>query len=456
MYNELFNLREPPFQLTPDPHFLFASPQHARAKAYMESTVVLADGFVVVTGEIGCGKTTLIESFVSDLPDDITLAQITQTQLSPVEFLQALLVELGYEPFKMRKVELLTVLKNFLVEQYADGKKVLLIVDEAQNLSRRVLEEIRLLSGIEAQKEKVLRIVLAGQPELARKLDSPRLEQLSQRVRLRFHIAGLSKRETRTYIEHRLDVAGANSRAIFEDDAMDLVFRYSGGVPRLVNILCDTAMLCAFAEDEPTVDRKLVDAAIEELQWVPYTDRVSERIRHQVLRAPLAKLDAALEELQASPDGDNRSERTAVQGRGGAVLGKLELLRPGEGVSTYQLTPGRIIIGRTSDNDIYIQSSFISRHHAQIVTDDKKSVLQDLNSTNGVRIGGERLKIHQLTDGDLILLGEHHLLYTDLRAPPDDDAETQQEKVPEAATESTEEKPRKRRRKRSGRKPWRK
>jgi general secretion pathway protein A len=176
MYLELFGLKEMPFRLTPDPHFLFASKQHARAKAYMESTIWLADGFVVVTGEIGSGKTTLIESFLADLPKDVVLAQINQTQLSPVEFLQALLVEFGFEPFRNKKIELLSMLKEYMIQQYADGKTLLLVIDEAQNLSRRVLEEVRLLSGIESQKEKLLRIVLAGQPELAYKLDSPRLE----------------------------------------------------------------------------------------------------------------------------------------------------------------------------------------------------------------------------------------------------------------------------------------
>ncbi len=219
MYCELFKLTEPPFRLTPDPQFLFASKQHSRAKAYMESTIWLADGFVVITGEIGAGKTTLIESFLAELPKDIILAHISQTQLSPVEFLQALLVEFGFKPFRKRKVELLAMIKDYMIEQYAAGKKILLIVDEAQNLSRKVLEEIRLLSGLEAQKEKLLRIILAGQPELSRKLDSPRLEQLTQRVRLRFHLSALSKRETHEYITHRLNVAGANGRKIFSDAA---------------------------------------------------------------------------------------------------------------------------------------------------------------------------------------------------------------------------------------------
>jgi type II secretory pathway predicted ATPase ExeA len=273
MYCELFKLNEPPFRLSPDPQFLYASKQHARAKAYMESSIWLADGFVVITGEIGSGKTTLIESFLEELPENVILAHINQTQLTPVEFLQALLVEFGFKPFRKRKVELLSMLKEYMIEQYAAGKTLLLVIDEAQNLSRHVLEELRMLSGIEAQKEKLLRIILAGQPELSRQLGQRHLEQLKQRVRLQFHLGALSKRETREYIEHRLEVAGANGRQIVEDDAFDPVFSYSGGVPRLINTLCDTAMLCGFAEEQSIISRDLVLTAVEELQWTPFVER---------------------------------------------------------------------------------------------------------------------------------------------------------------------------------------
>jgi putative secretion ATPase (PEP-CTERM system associated) len=389
MYCELFQLKEPPFRLTPDPQFLFPSKQHARAKAYMESTIWLADGFVVITGDIGSGKTTLIESFLAELPKDIVLAQINQTQLTPVEFLQALLVEFGFKPFRKRKVELLAMLKDFMVEQYAAGKKILLVIDEAQNLSRKVLEEVRMLSGLETNKEKLLRIILAGQPELSHKLDSPRLQQLTQRVRLRFHLGALSKRETHEYITHRLNVAGANGRTIFDEAACDIVFRYAGGIPRLVNVLCDTAMLCAFAEERTVVDARLVKAAAEELQWVEFAERLREQARH--------------------------SDNTGRFDVKGGPLARLEVLFRDEFVAEFQLVPGRLIVGRTPDNDVKIRSKFISRHHAQVVSDTNQSMVEDLNSTNGVFIRGQRIKNHVLADGDVIQLGEHKLLYRNLR-----------------------------------------
>ncbi|HZL92805.1 MAG TPA: AAA family ATPase [Vicinamibacterales bacterium] len=357
----------------------------------MESTIWLSDGFVVITGDIGSGKTTLIESFLAGLPEDIVLAQISQTQLTPVEFLQTLLVEFGFTPFRKRKVELLAMLKDFMVANYAAGKKILLVIDEAQNLSPKVLEEVRLLSGLEAQKEKLLRIILAGQPELSQKLDSPGLQQLTQRVRLRFHLGALSKRETHEYITHRLNVAGANGRKIFEDSACDVVFRYSGGVPRLVNVICDTALLCAFAEERTIIDEQLVKAAAEELQWVEFSERLQQQARFA------------------------ESASTGQFASASQPVARLEILFRDQFVADFPLVSGRAVIGRTPDNDVQISSRFISRHHAQVVSDGVQSVVEDLNSTNGVFIRGQRIKHHVLADGDIIQLGEHKLLYRDSR-----------------------------------------
>jgi hypothetical protein len=292
-----------------------------------------------------------------------------------------------------------------MIEQYAAGKTLLLVIDEAQNLSRRVLEELRMLSGIEAQKEKLLRVILAGQPELARRLEEPRLEQLRQRVRLQFHLSALSKRETREYIEHRLEIAGASGRRIFEDDAFDLIFTYSGGVPRLINTICDTAMLCGFAEEQPLISRKLVMTAVEELQWKPYVERyASERERE------VAEIRDDTGELQAPEIDVEDTGRVPLRG-----LARFEVLHRDVRESDFELKLGRTIIGRTNENDLQISSKFISRHHAQVSTDADSCTVEDLNSTNGVFIGTRRVKHHRLIDGDVIVLGEHKLVYRDLR-----------------------------------------
>src|SRR5277367_1513619 len=270
MYLELFKLHDLPFRLSPDPQFLYLSKQHARAKAYMESTIWFTDGFVVITGEIGAGKTTLIETFLRELQTDVVIAQIGQTQLSPTAFLQSVLVQFGFSPFNMKKAELLATLTQFLTEQFTSSRKVLLIIDEAQNLTNRVLEEVRMLSGVETTKEKVLRIILAGQPELNDKLNSPELLQLTQRVRLRFHLAALTRAETTAYIDHRLEVAGSQGRRIFAEDTYPTIYKYTGGVPRLINTLCDTCLMAAYGKDQDNVTAAELDAAIGELQWLEF------------------------------------------------------------------------------------------------------------------------------------------------------------------------------------------
>jgi general secretion pathway protein A len=388
MYLELFKLHELPFRLTPDPQFLYLSKHHARAKAYMESTIWFTDGFVVITGEIGSGKTTLIETFLKELEKDVVVAQINQTQVSAIEFLQTVLVQFGFQPFRMKKAELLSTLNEFLVEQYANGRRVLLIVDEAQNLSNKVLEEIRLLSGVETTKEKVLRIILAGQPELNDKLNSSSLIQLAQRIRLRFHLTALSKSDTSAYIQHRLEVAGSQGRQIFHPDTFAMVFRYTGGIPRLVNTLCDTSMMAAFAQDRDTVGVEDLKAAVEELQWVEYAERS-------------VKLQALTSE---GAPGERR-----------VVLGRILVGVNGQTIAERELTPGRFIIGRTPDNDLQIDSKYISRHHAQIITSVHTSVLEDLNSTNGIYVRSKRVRRRMLNDGDVVQIGQHEIMYFDER-----------------------------------------
>jgi type II secretory pathway predicted ATPase ExeA len=392
MYLEHFQLTELPFRLSPDPAFLYLSKHHARAKAYMEATIWFTDGFVVITGEIGSGKTTLIETFLHELQKEVVVAQIAQTQVSPIEFLQAVLVQFGFSPFKMRKAELLATLNQFLVEQYAAGRKVLLIVDEAQNLSSRVLEEIRLLSGVETTKEKVLRIILAGQPELNDRLDTEEMVQLVQRVRLRFHLTALSLEETQAYVLHRLEVAGSHGRQIFAEDTYPVIFRYTGGVPRLINTLCDTALMGAYALEQTQIGIGELKAAIEELQWTEFVSRTN-RMRAALAVAPAPR--------RIGPD---------------EVLARIIIAHSGERVEERPLRPGRLIIGRTPDNDLQVDSKFISRHHCQIITTTEGSVLEDLNSTNGVFVKSKRVRKHHLNDGDVIVLGEHEITYLDERS----------------------------------------
>jgi general secretion pathway protein A len=392
MYLDLFKLSELPFRLSPDPSFLYLSKQHARAKAYMESTIWFTDGFVVISGEIGAGKTTLIETFLRELQNDVVVAQIHQTQLTPLGFLQSVLVQFGFTPFQMKKAEALATLNQFLIEQHAAGRKVLLIIDEAQNLTAKVLEEVRMLSGIETTKDKVLRIILAGQPELNEKLNSPELQQLTQRVRLRFHLTALSDVETSAYIDHRLEVAGSHGRQIFAAEAYPIIYRYTGGVPRLINTLCDTAMLAAFTASRDTVSAADVEVAVHELQWSEHISNTDRMYMRSVANATTADPAATLARIFVAHQGETFLER--------------------------ELKPGRVVIGRTSDNDIHIDSAFVSRHHCQIITSAETCMIEDLNSTNGVYVHSKRVRKHNLNDGDVVQIGRHEIMYVDERAAP--------------------------------------
>jgi type II secretory pathway predicted ATPase ExeA len=316
MYLEHFKLTEYPFRLTPDSDFLFMSSAHARAKAYMEYTVWNRDGFVVITGEVGCGKTTLLQKLLSELDENVLVAKVFQTQLDEVEFLQAVLVEFGLNPFNAKKVELIDMLNTFLIENFLKLRQLVLVVDDAHNLSPKVLEELRMMSSLETNKEKLLHIILVGQSELNAMLEEPEMEQLLQRVRLRYHIRPLAEAEVADYIVHRLRVAGAADTALFKPETIPAIYKYTGGVPRLINTLCDTALICAYADGMPNVTAAALNTAVEELQWQPYARRVNAKKRVKKPDGPLPELDGLM-----------RQNAQALQGLGGK-LDRLETLAP--------------------------------------------------------------------------------------------------------------------------------
>lgn len=238
---------------------------------------------------------------------------------------------------------------------------------------------------------------MAGQPELKDTLDSPGLRQLVQRVHLRFHIDELSRREVHEYIEHRLSVAGMKGTSLFAEDTYGMVYSYSGGIPRLINTLCDTALLCAYADQETSVTEGSIMSAIEELRW---NDEESStgRLRH------LPRIVS------------NASERTH--------LTKIEVQSDGETLSEYFFGADRVIVGRARDNEIFIKSKYVSRHHAQIISDDSECAIEDLNSTNGIYVDDRRVKKYRLKDGVKINLGINQLIYTGLRQAENSDDST--------------------------------
>ncbi len=267
MYTSFFGLNEKPFSITPDPRYLFMSERHGEALAHLVYGVTESGGFMQLTGEVGTGKTTLVRSLLqSRMPDNADVAVVLNPQLSAREFLIAICGELGIElPEDPSSIKaLIDTLNNYLLQAHADGRRTILVVDEAQNLAPEVLEEVRLLTNLETAKQKLLQIVLIGQPELRELLARNDLRQLAQRITGRYHLEPLSRDETAQYIEHRMKVAGALSE-VFEPVAKREVFRLSQGVPRLINVICDRALLGAYASETRKVSRPMVRRAAAEV-----------------------------------------------------------------------------------------------------------------------------------------------------------------------------------------------
>jgi len=267
MYTSFFGLREKPFSITPDPRYLFLSERHGEALAHLVYGVTESGGFIQLTGEVGTGKTTLVRTLLLNrMPNNANVAVVLNPQLSVVEFLATICEELHIEvKHNKGSVKALTdALNRHLLEAHADGRRTILVVDEAQNLSPGVLEQVRLLTNLETAKQKLLQIILIGQPELRELLGRNDLRQLAQRITARYHLEPLSREETAQYIEHRLKVAGALGE-VFDSGARKEIFRLSQGVPRLVNVICDRALLGAYARESRQVNTGLVRQAAAEV-----------------------------------------------------------------------------------------------------------------------------------------------------------------------------------------------
>jgi type II secretory pathway predicted ATPase ExeA len=287
MYESFYGLQTKPFSLLPDPEFLYLSNKHKLALAMLEYALMNNAGFCVISGEIGAGKTTLLRRLLASIEDNITVGMITNTHQSFGELLDWVLSAFGIHQSGLSKVEMHQRLVDFLLEQYANNKTTLLIVDEAQNMPAATLEELRMLSNINSEKDLVLQVILAGQPDLKDTLKKPELKQFAQRISVDFHLSALSSVETSAYIQHRLVAAGATDD-IFTPDACRLIHHYSGGVPRLINLLCDTVLVYGFADQ-----RKMIDADLVE-------EMVRERMENSIL--PLA--DTGKAEIPAGNDDD--------------------------------------------------------------------------------------------------------------------------------------------------------
>ena len=311
MYESFYGFKEKPFDLHPDPDYLYMSREHENTYTHLEYAIVENKGFVVVTGEIGSGKTTLTNYLLNKISEDIQVGLINNTNIQPAEFLNMVCKEFELDPKTNDKSELIDIFSGYLIDQFAAGERVVLIVDEAQNLTNDTMEEIRMLSNIETEKHHLIQIILVGQPELKFKLQQSNLKQFAQRVTVHCHLKGLEKDEVAQYINHRLEVGGNNNPDLFDKETIEHIAAYSRGIPRLINVLCDSALVYGFADELKTIGRNVVDTVYEELKTLgtftdydakpsanPQAPKMAADLAQPVSNAGYQLLEAKIERLE--------------------------------------------------------------------------------------------------------------------------------------------------------------
>jgi len=373
MYCKHYGFSEKPFDVTPDPRFLYLTERHWETLASIIYGIRERRGFITVIGEVGTGKTTLLNSALDRLDEKTRVAFIFNTDVTFDQMLIMALYEWGLvEPKeKLSKVNALQRLNRFAIEQMAKGGNVVLMVDEAQNLDNRVMENLRLLSNLETRRHKLVQIVLSGQPELDNTLNRHELRQFAQRISLRRYVFPFDEKDTYAYLHHRLQAAKHKNSSPFTGKAQKLIWEYSDGVPRKINNLCDNALLIGYGLKKNKINSAIVQEAARDLKWHRLSDT----------KASIRKTEIKI-----------------------LLTYKNKLLK------TFKIDKDEIAIGRHKSNDIQITNSAVSRQHARIIRNQGNYLIEDLKSTNGIYLNKVRIISRYLKDGDVINIGKHTLV----------------------------------------------
>lgn len=264
MYESFYGLKEKPFNLNPDPDYIYMSEGHENTYTHLVYAISENKGFVIVTGEIGAGKTTLVNYLLHDIPAEMQIGLINNTHIPSSQFIKLVCREFELEVKGIDKAGMVDLFHDYLIEQFAGSKRVVLIIDEAQNLTPKTMEEIRLLSNLESEKHHLIQIILVGQPELRIKLQRSDLQQLVQRVTVHCHLSGLSEDDVKNYIVHRMQIGGAPDSNVFDETAIKAIVENSRGIPRLINIICDTALVYGYADSLKNIDEQIIRDVVKE------------------------------------------------------------------------------------------------------------------------------------------------------------------------------------------------
>ncbi len=354
MYRKFFQLDDYPFRLTADSRYFFMGESHARAIAYLNYLLHTGDGIGVITGEAGVGKSLVLEQVLAECKADVVVARVRQSQLTSNEFFLVLCRQFDLKPEDYHKATLIDTLYRFVNKQHFAGQKVLLVVDEAHLLQHQVLEEIRMLASLEKFGRKLINVILTGAPELDQVLNAQRKDALSQQVRLSCRLEPLREKELEHYLEYRMWIAGGEHTVSFPHDTLSPIMHYTGGIPRLINVLCDMVLVAAFMRNSRYIDVDCIRAAVKKLGWQAYEKRL------------------------AAPVGQRLSSQLASR-----AVPRIVVMRKERVVAEYRLEKDRVLIGRHSKQDIMLHGVWASRYHAQIIHLNDNYYLQDLNSKNG-------------------------------------------------------------------------